>query len=212
MNAYSKVYLSRARSCLARMLDFAVNDLGHDIDKFFNLFLSTDLAERFGSGEPAMVVGKSGVELAYEVLEKSKVITERKSPVFTYERSEEYWTGWVLAYYQWHTSLSFLEIVHTVPISTVRMMYFPYHEMDIAQFVDKMNELYLQANPNTKLKNRRLELGLSQQELSALSGVPVRTIQQYEQRQKNIGKANAEYLVMFACALSCDVEDLLDRV
>jgi len=42
--------------------------------------------------------------------------------------------------------------------------------------------------------------------------VPVRTIQQYEQRQKSINKAQAEYLMMLARALHCNAEDLIEPV
>lgn len=212
MTAYSELYLSKAQTALARMLDFAVNDLGYDLTEFFNLFLSTDYAMRFESGEPSLVVGKSGIELAYEVLEKTKEKVIRKEPTFVLERSKEYWTGWVLAYYQWKTSLKFSEIISFIPIAEIRMMYYPYHEMDKLQFADKMNELYLQANPNTKLKSRRLELGLSQQQLADFSGIPLRTLQQYEQRQKSIAKANVEYLVILSRVLFCKIEDLIDKV
>ncbi len=44
-----------------------------------------------------------------------------------------------------------------------------------------------------------------------MSGVPLRTIQQYEQRQKHINKAQAEYLVMLAKALCCEVDSLLEK-
>lgn len=43
------------------------------------------------------------------------------------------------------------------------------------------------------------------------SGIPVHTLQQYEQRQKNINKASAEYLVMLAKVLCCTVEDLVEK-
>ena len=75
-------------------------------------------------------------------------------------------------------------------------LYSPYHEMDIRQFVDKMNEL----------------VGLNQRELAELSGVPLRTIQQYEQRQKDINKAQAQHLVMLAQVLCCDMRDLMEKL
>ena len=58
----------------------------------------------------------------------------------------------------------------------------------------------------------RNKLGMSQRELSELSGVPLRTIQQYEQRQKSINNAKVAYILMLAKALSCDVEDLIEKV
>lgn len=210
--AYDKVYLDKARSALGRMLDFAVHDLGYDIGEFFDPFISTGTAERFETGDYTLLVGKSGVELAYEVLDRALGSVERISPRYTANRSEEYWTGWALAYYQWETALSFREIVRYVPIKEIRALYSPYHEMDIRQFVDKINDLYRAAKPDTNLKVLRQRAGLSQRELAERSGVPLRTIQQYEQRQKQINKAQAEYLAMLAKALRCDMEDLIERV
>lgn len=97
-------------------------------------------------------------------------------------------------------------------IDDIVRMYSPYHEMDIRHFCDRMNELYRAAHPETKLKQLRQQAGLSQGELAELSGVPKRTIQQYEQRQKSINKAHAEYLMMLARALNCSAEDLIEPV
>ena len=211
IRAYDKVYLDKARTALGRMLDFAVYDLKYDIAEFFNLFLKSGVAKRFETGDFAVIVGMSGVELAYEVLEQSGVESERIKPNYTASRSEEFWTGWALAYYQWETSLSFAEIVRYVPIKNIADLYMPYHEMDIRQFVDKVNAMYKTAKPETHLKLLRQKAGLSQRRLADLSGVPVRTIQQYEQRQKNINKAQAEYLVMLAKTLCCEPEDLMEK-
>jgi len=212
IRAYDKNYLEKARTALGRMLDFAVYDLKYDLSVFFELFLSSGVAALFEQGDYTVTVGMSGVELAYKVLEASKVPYERVKPKYTADRSREYWIGWALAYYQWETALHFSEIVRYVPISDIAALYSPYHEMDIRQFCDKMNDLYRAAQPETSLKQRRKNVGLSQRELAEQSGVPIRTIQQYEQRQKSINKAQAEYLVMLARVLCCDVEDLLEKV
>lgn len=212
IHAYDRVYLEKARTALGRMLDFAVYDLSYSLEEFFALFISSGVAARFEQGDFTVLVGMSGVELAYLVLEQSGLTVERIKPNYTIDRSEEYWTGWALAYYQWETALSFAEIVRCVPIEMIRNLYFPYHEMDIRQFCDKMNELYRAAKPYTNLKILRQNAGLSQRELAEVSGVPMRTIQQYEQRQKSINKAQAETLVMLAKALCCSVEDLIEKV
>ncbi|MBR5347781.1 MAG: helix-turn-helix transcriptional regulator [Lachnospiraceae bacterium] len=136
---------------------------------------------------------------------------ERFEPVYTVNRSEEFWTGWALAYYQWESCLSFEEIVQYVPIAKIRDMYMPYHEMDIRSFVEHMDVLIAKARPDTNLKRYRKLANLSQSMLAKSSGVPVRTIQQYEQRQKNINKAQAESLLMLASALSCDPTDLIEK-
>jgi DNA-binding transcriptional regulator YiaG len=209
--AYDKVYLEKARVCLGRMLDFAVYDLKYGLEEFFEIFISSGISELFGEGDFSVIAGKSGVELAYEVLERSGKDYQRIKPFYTSSRSEEYWLGWALAYYQWYSCRSFEEIVRLVPITEILAMYSPYHEMDIRQFADKMSELCRVAEPQTNLKLMRQRAGLSQSELSEISGVPLRTIQQYEQRQKNINKAQAEYLVMLARALCCEVEKLMEK-
>lgn len=210
--AYDKVYLEKARTTLGRMLDFAVYELRYNLPEFFQLFLTSGVAERFGQGDFTLLAGKSGVELAYEVLDQAGVSYERIPAKYAVNRSEEYWTGWALAYYQWETALSFEEIVNCVPIAEICAMYSPYHEMNIKQFVDRMNAYYRAMQPETNLKRMRRKAGFSQSELAGISGVPLRTIQQYEQRQKNINKAQVEYLLMLSQALCCKVEDLVEKV
>ena len=210
--AYDKNYLEKARSSLGRMLDFAVYDLKLDIKEFFDRFIVSGIANTFENGDSKTIAGKSGVELAYEVMDKTGEDVRNVKPLYTANRSEEYWTGWALAYYQWKTSLSFSEIVKYIPIDQIKSMYSPYHEMDIRHFADKMNELYSQAKPETNLKIYRKRAGLSQKQLAEIADIPVRMIQHYEQRQKNINKAQTEYLVKLSKVLNCDIEDLLELV
>lgn len=209
--AYDKVYLEKARVSLGRMLDFAVYDLNYDISDFFNMFINSGVANLFESGTSSIICGKSGVELAYLVLDSLMENTNKRiSPKYSANRSPEYWVGWALAYYQWKTSLSFSEIIKYIPIKNIISMYSKYHEMDIRQFVDEMNRLYKVSKINTNLKERRLQAGLSQNQLAELSAVPIRTIQQYEQRQKNINSARFESVVALSKVLSCRPTDLME--
>lgn len=207
IHAYDKLYLEKARVLLGRMLDFAVYDLKLEIAEFYNAFLTSGYAKKFEAGEALLLSGKSGVELAYDITGSCAV-----KPRFTMGRSSEYWTGWALAYYQWYTALSFREINEIAPIEEVVRMYPKYHEMDIRQFVSALNEIYIARNPQTKLKRKRLETGLSQSDLAIVSGVSVRTIQQYEQRQKNINCAKVEAVMAIAQALSCDIKEVLEPI
>lgn len=210
-HAYDKVYLEKARTALARMLDFAVFDLKYELESFWDLFLTSEISARFESGDFTVLVGKSGVELAYAVLDAAGISYTRIKPNYSLDRSEEYWTGWAIAYYQWETGLRFSEITNVVPITQILEMYDPYHEMDIRQFTDKMNELLKENNTDTNLKKLRKALKMSQRELAEESGVPLRTIQQYEQRQKNINKAQADYLARLSRALACNMSDLMEK-
>ena len=212
MHAYDEQYLDDAMRNLGEAADYAVNACNMSLQKFFDLFVTSGVAARFESGDFTLIAGMSGVELAYKVLEESNIAHNRIKPNYTANRSEAYWTGWALAYYQWFTALSFKEIIQYIPIRDIVDLYWPYHEMDIRQFVDKMNERYKAAKPDTNLKIRRQRNGLSQRELAEATGISIRTIQQYEQRQKNINKAQAESLVVLAQVLYCNVEDLIEKV
>jgi DNA-binding transcriptional regulator YiaG len=61
----------------------------------------------------------------------------------------------------------------------------------------------------TPLKKMRIKNSLSQNGLAKASGVPLRTIQQYEQRQKDLAKARSEYLIALSRVLGCDPSRLI---
>lgn len=209
IHAYDKNYLSKAQNNLASMLDFAVYDLEEDLSYFYLKFLQSKICSQFERGESTVIVGKSGVELALDIIGDETLASKYRPAA---NRTPEYWCGWALAYFQWQTNLGFKEINNYISISEILAMYSPYHEMDISQFCDKMIELYNKRKNNTNLKALRLDAGLSQRELAEISDIPVRTIQQYEQNQKNINAARAETVVKLAKALNCTVEALMEAV
>ena len=209
IHAYDKNYLSKAQNNLASMLDFAVYDLEEDLSYFYLKFLKSKICSQFERGESTVIVGKSGVELALDIIGDETLASKYRPAA---NRTPEYWCGWALAYFQWQTNLGFKEINKYISISEILAMYSPYHEMDISQFCDKMIELYNKRKNNTNLKALRLDAGLSQSELAEISDIPVRTIQQYEQNQKNINAAKAETVVKLAKALNCTVEALMEAV
>ena len=64
-----------------------------------------------------------------------------------------------------------------------------------------------------KLKIMRTGAGLSQRQLSELSGVNLRTIQDYESNGGQvIDKANIRTLLNLAKALGCNIKDILEDV
>lgn len=207
IRAYDKNYLAKAQNNMASMLDFAVYDLNEDLTSFYKKFLQSRVSRQFERGESAVIAGKSGVELALEVLGNEKLASKYRPAA---NRTPEFWCGWALAYFQWFTNLSFLEINTFVPVAEVLAFYSPYHEMDISKFCDKMIELYNNRKVYANLKKFRLAAGFSQSELAEISGVPLRTIQQYEQSQKNINAAKAETVVKLAKSLNTTVENLLE--
>lgn len=206
IHAYDRNYLGRAQTLMGVMFHVAVYDLGNSLERFYDRFLFSRISSYFEAGDSSILGGLSGVELALEILDDDT--RDDYLPVF--DRSSEYWCGWALAYFQWYSDIRFIQINKYIPIKEIHEMYNPYHEMDISQFCDHMIALYNSRKQYSNLKMKRLESRLSQSELSRLSEVPVRTIQQYEQRQKKINNAGAETIMKLARVLNCSASDLLE--
>ena len=207
MNAYGKIYLERARISLGSMLDYAVHDLKYDLGVFWEMFLSSPISQRFECGDVSVIVGRSGIELALMI---SGIQKDYPTATFSEGKSTQYWLGWALAYYQWHTALCFSQITKFISIEEILEMYSPYHEMDIRQFCDRLSAIYDERKSMTNLKRIRLAADLSQSELATISGIPVRTLQQYEQKKKDINRARAFYIIALAHALYCEPQHLLE--
>ena len=212
--AYDRNIVHVAQELMAGMLDFGVNGLGYELSKLYGIFLGSDFPRRVETGDSRTVMGMSGIELAYEVTghEELKQSEMDRFIDFNMDRSPEFWTGWALAYYQWDTALTFKEINDYCSIGSVFLMYEKYHEMDIEQFCDSMRRSYRKAHPETRLQTMRKQLGLSQKSLADMTGIPLKTIQQYEQRQKNINHANVDYMIALSRTMNCDIELLLEKV
>ena len=84
------------------------------------------------------------------------------------------------------------------------------HEADISKFADVLDMRMREHFVDTRLKHYRAINSMSQSELAKASGVSLRSIQMYEQRNKDINKASAETILRLSKALSCSMEDLLE--
>lgn len=210
-HAYSESYLNNAKDRLSAFFDYAINDCGLKPDWIAALFVNTGYAEQFERGNPAYVAGMSGIELARAVILKAYGRKELPKPTFVEDCSPEYWAGWVLAEYQWFCGRRFKDIFARVPFTKIIGMYSVYHEMDITHFIETMEGFYKAAEGEPNLKRIRENRGLSQTELSEISGIKVRNIQMYEQRVNNIDKAQAHILYKLSRVLGCDIEDLLEN-
>ena len=212
--AYNKLYLSNAMEALGDMLDYAVHGRKCDADSFYSQFVTSGVAEQFECGNPKYVGGMSGIELAEEVFLRAGGKAVNAAPLPRESKSAEYWAGWSLAYYQWHSGLSFKEMLDGgLTMSCVLSMYV-LHEADISKFVEAANQIIRDnaARRETKLKSIRIANGLSQRELAEKSGVALRMIQLYEQRRNDINKAQGTTLKSLSRALQCDMSDLMEMV
>lgn len=195
---------------LGEAMDYAVYGCRLTMDMFLDFFITSGLAEQFETGVPNIVSGTSGTELVYKVIEAAGIDAEMPDVSPEYEYSMEYWCGWILAYYQWHTGRTFKDIRKHITMERVVKLYPTLHEAAEEKFVDTVNHIIRKSNTLTRLQAQRKISGYSQRELAEKAGVSLRSIQQYEQRVKNINKASVSNLMMLSKTLGCQVEDLVE--
>lgn len=224
MGAYNSNYLSNVQSNLGAMLDCGINTLEFDARDFYNMFLASDMSDKINKGDAYTICTLGGVELAEYVvcfaMNNSNFIHVKKAsdPAFNQHlndaiinvESREYWAGTVIAEYAWEKNISFDELDRNIPIEEVMKLYNDFKNADSLVINIRLDEMMKKASSVARLKVRRELMGFSQSELSKQSGVPLRTLQQYEQKQKNINNAKAIYLVNLSSALKCDVRDLME--
>lgn len=61
-----------------------------------------------------------------------------------------------------------------------------------------------------KLKNKRMEIGLSQSQLAKKAGINVRVLQHYEQVPKKFDHARFDRILKVVNALECDIGDVIE--
>ena len=211
-NAYSELYLDDAMQNLGDMVEYAVCDCGYDPDKFFGWFISSGVASKFEKGNPKYITGMSGFELAEAVLKATNIALPGIAPSHPDFKGREYWAGWIFAYYQWQSGRRFEDIVADgLTLSTVFSMYI-LHEADNSKFVKSADAIIRRNKESrkTKLQIIRKARGFTQPQLSQASGVSLRMIQLYEQKQNDLSKAQVNVVISLAKALGCEVEDLID--
>ena len=208
-HAYDELYLEDAMQNLGDALDYAANDCGIELNQFMDLFLTSSYADAFGKGEPRVVAGYSGIELVHQVISASGIQSPLPDATPRPDRTPQFWCGWILAYAQWKTGKPFSGLLQIIPIKEVEALYPTLHEASEDKFVDVL--LYREANITlTNLKRLRLAAGITQPELARQSGVSLRAIQQFEQRQRSINHAHAITVYQLSRELGCSVEDLLE--
>jgi DNA-binding transcriptional regulator YiaG len=211
MHAYQEIYVSSTQSLLGEAFDYAINVCKLVPQNFVKIFVTSQISKRIEIGDPKYVKGMSGIELVIELLKEATGKYPEIEAQERYFRSPEYWLGWALAYYQWTSDRTFSEIFDAIPFDTLIVLYPPLHEADISKFVEVVDSTIRNFYSETNLKRIRKSRGLSQNELSNLSGVGLRSIQLYEQRRKDINKAQVETLYNLAKILCCNIENLLEK-
>ena len=209
--AYQETYLSKAQAALGDAFDYAVGTCHIPGSDFIKLFTASSISRRMENGEPAYLAGKSGIEIASDVVLETTGKQLEAGPQEHFGRSREYWIGWAVCYYQWFSARSYSDIFKVLSYEDLANMYHTLHEADITKFVDIVDEKIREYFKDTNLKRIRSSYGCTQAELAKRSGVTLRSIQMYEQRNKDINKASADALYRISKVLGCSMESLLEK-
>ena len=203
-------YASDLRETLGCAFDVGVNLCGCTGDQVAHALVASGLAEQFEKMNPVFVAGKSSYDLL-RIMLPLLPCESVPAPVLRCDRSPEFWVGWMVALYQIQMGVAYRTIFSTASFEELRGMYWPLHEAPESKFIKVFDELVEARSGVTRLRSLREAAGLSQSQLAEKSGVGLRSIQMYEQRRKDIDKAQAATLYRLSCALSCSMELLLER-
>ena len=211
IRAYQEMYLSKAQAALGDAFDYAINTCRIPGDDFIKLFTVSSISKRIENGEPAYLAGKSGIDIASDVMFEATGKHPDTEPQEHFGRSREYWIGWAICYYQWYSGRSFSDIFEVFSFDDLQNMYYTLHEADITKFASIADERIHDHFKETNLKRIRSSYGCTQAELAKRSRVSLRSIQMYEQRNKDVNKASAVSLYRISKVLGCTIEDLLEK-
>lgn len=208
INAYNKDYLANAMENLAEAMDYSVNCQNIPLNQFMTLFINSRIADFFQEGNPKFL-NLPGIEIVLEVLYRSGIKIHTNKTYAEYDKTSSYWTGWILAYYQWKSGRTFEYIQRFLPAEEICRMYNPLHEAPEQKFTEIADKIIAERDTRSKLQIIRKLSGFTQKELSEKSGVNIRTIQQYENKSKDIAKASGKNLLSLAKTLDCTIEELI---
>ena len=206
-HAYDEMYVEGAMVRMGDMLEYACLDCDYDPDSFWSMFIRSGLARRFEIGDVSVVAGKSGPELAYMVLSKADHRRNFPKPKWREDRSDLYWCGWVLAYYQWDRDVTFSRLWDRISIRMLQKMYPALHEADITKAVEEMDAL-MKPGEKRSVHSLRLLRGLTQKELADKAHMTVSQLQRIEYGERKTENLSLKTALALAKALGVEVEEL----
>ena len=211
IHAYHEIYLSKVQSVLGEAFDYAINTCNISGDTFIKLFIVSSVSRKMENGEPTYLAGKSGIEVVSDVVSETSGKELTEVPKDRLDRSAEYWIGWAVAYYQWWSDRKYSTIFKAFTFDELQKMYDTLHEADVSKFAGIADERMKEFYPETNLKRIRTAYGCTQADLAKKSDVSLRSIQMYEQRNKDINKASADTIYRISKVLGCSMEDLIEK-
>ena len=208
--AYSALDLKDAMRTLGEAADFALCGQELNPAELMAILSNSREMKQFERGMPRVVCGMAGDELARDIIAHAGLTPVRCRETYPFDRSPQYWAGWVMAYTQWMSSLGFNELLEVAPLDWIIGSYHPLHEASEDKFAQIVIDKWNKAQAGKKgLKAARKAAGLTQKQLAAQSGVKIRAIQLYEQNQLDLRRASVSSALALAKTLHCSIEDLV---
>ncbi len=201
--AYPETYLDDAMRTLGEAVDWAARVRRLPPERFLAAFVASGLADAFGAGVPKFVAGISGADLAREALRRTGdagAASDGAAPRGDGE-TPAFWAGWILAWYQWRTALPFRAILAFLPAAELLSLYPTLHETSEERCGAAFEARRRARRGATPLAAARRAAGLTQAELACRAGVALRSVQQWEQRAKDLGRAAARSVAALARVL-----------
>lgn len=203
----SQDYIETVSRACGNMLHAAVLEYCLGGADFLQKFIQSGIAEHIKEGSPKYLAGESGLELFLDVMD-AVGLSQSPRDIASFERSDVFWVGWILARYQRYSGRKFSRILQVLPYEELLGLYGTLHEEDVQKSYAVFDEHFAQAE--SPLKTIRKRRGLTQEELAQESGVSLNTIRAYERKGKDIAKAQVGIVRRLARALGCGIEDLVD--
>ena len=197
-------YLDDARETLGALLDIGVNEWKVPGDDLAQAFLACRAWRSSSSGATRRTCRENRLSTCCVCWPRTSIPERSVAPEHAQVvPREDYWLGWILAYYQMETGRPYRQVFDAIPYEELAGMFYPLHEAPEEKFVEALNHRLAAAQLPTRLYRQRKICGVSQKQLAEASGVGLRSIELHARRQKNINHAAAETLYRLAFALHC---------
>ena len=205
----SESYLEDEQLRLGTFLDLGVNQCGLSGQRCIEIFVESGLSVAFERQLPKYVSGMSGAELLACAFERCgievSVPNESRCPT-----SADYWVGYTLPCFQMATGCTYKQLFEVLTYDDIRGLHYRLQDREESEFVASVQELLKARKGESKLRSLRRAYGYTQAELAELSGVSLRSIQLYEQGEKDINRAAADTVRRLSQVLRCSMEDVME--
>ena len=131
---YDESYLPDVQKNLGFFFQFMLWNMQYTAAETQRIFLRSIIPSQIEIGNPDFLCGKSGYELAMIALSDINLTQKiAEATAESFYPQAEYWSGYVLAYCQWKSNLTFSDILQNCPLEQILSSYNLLHEADITK-------------------------------------------------------------------------------